>query len=107
MRDDQRHLVRIWLQFTGIGLLVGLGYTFTMSMFPIRKLDLNLLKPLPDSRPVPPQPTHTDRSPSSSDPSEPSEPADAADALPKRSLPPGCSVPPGGGPPVTSNFQPC
>ena len=104
MRDDQRRLVRIWLQFTGIGLLVGLGYTFTMSMFPLRKLDLNLLKPLPDSRPVPPQPNHTDRSPSSSDPSEP---ADAADALPKRSLPPGCSVPPGGGPPVTSNFQPC
>lgn len=104
MRDDQRRLVRIWLQFTGIGLLVGLGYTFTMSMFPLRKLDLNLQKPLPDSRPVPPQPNHTDRSPSSSDPSEP---ADAADALPKRSLPPGCSVPPGGGPPVTSNFQPC
>ena len=104
MRDDQRRLVRIWLQFTGIGLLVGLGYTFTMSLFPLRKLDLNLLKPLPDSRPVPPQPNHTDRSPSSSDPSEP---ADAADALPKRSLPPGCSVPPGGGPPVTSNFQPC
>lgn len=104
MRDDQRRLVRIWLQFTGIGLLVGLGYTFTMSMFPLRKLDLNLLKPLPDSRPVPPQPNHTDRSPSSSDPSEP---AAAADALPKRSLPPGCSVPPGGGPPVTSNFQPC
>ena len=84
MNNRQRQLLIAFSASMGLGLLGGLAFNVTSQLIRPGKLDLG--------------------------PASPGGPALQAPALPEQntgSSDPGCVVPPGGGPPVTPNFQPC
>jgi len=84
MNNRQRQLLIAFSASMGLGLLGGLAFNVTSQLIRPGKIDLG--------------------------PASPGEPALQAPALPEQntsSSDPGCVVPPGGGPPVTTNFQPC
>jgi len=84
MNNRQRQLLIAFSASMGLGLLGGLAFNVTSQLSRPGKSDLG--------------------------PTSPGEPALQGPALPEQntgSLDPGCLVPPGGGPPVTKNFQPC
>ena len=87
MNDRQRELLFVFAASTGVGLIGGLAYNVTSNVVVPSKIDLHPASPEQQSRPIIQQPSPPERR----DPS-------AA---------PGCVVPPGGGPPVTRDFQPC
>ena len=87
MRNRQRQLLVVFLASMGFGLLLGLAYSLTSQMIRPDKIDLYPTSPDRNGQPAvkgPPLPEQN-RGPSDSD----------------------CVVPPGGGPPVTKDFQPC
>jgi len=87
MNSRQRQLLVVFLASIGFGLLIGLVYSFTSQLIRPAKIDLDQVSPKQQSKPAfkgPPSPQQH-KGPSESD----------------------CAVPPGGGPPVTQDFQPC
>ena len=87
MNNRQRQLLVVFLASMGFGLLGGLAYSVTSQMIRPGKIDLDRALPDPNSMPTmkgAPLPLQN-RRPTGSD----------------------CVVPPGGGPPVTKDFQPC
>ena len=87
MNNRQRQLLVVFLASMGVGLLGGLAYNVTSQLIRPDTVELD-----------------------QADPEETSRPAFKGPALPeqnKRLLAPDCVVPPGGGPPVTKDFQPC
>ncbi|AII49272.1 hypothetical protein KR52_08960 [Synechococcus sp. KORDI-52] len=87
MNNRQRQLLFVFLASMGLGLLAGLAYTFTSQMIRPAKIDLDPALPDQNRRPEPMGPPPPEQTPG---------PAEAD-----------CAVPPGGGPPVTQDFQPC
>ena len=87
MNNRQRQLLVVFLASMGVGLLGGLAYNVTSRL--IRPDTMDLHKASPDQK---------------------SRPAFKVPALPEQNsglADPDCVVPPGGGPPVTKDFQPC
>jgi len=83
MNNRQRQILVAFLASMGLGLLGGLAFNVTSQLIRPGKIDLG--------------------------PASPGGPGQSP-ALPEQntgSSDPGCVVPPGGGPPVTTNFQPC
>ena len=87
MNNRQRQLLVVFLASMGFGLLGGLAYRVTSQMIRPGKIDLNRSSPDQQIRPA-----------------LKGAPLPAKNRLPKGS---DCVVPPGGGPPVTKDFQPC
>ena len=87
MNHRQRQLLVVFLASMGVGLLGGLAYNVTSQLIRPARIDLDLETRDHKSRPSLKGPSlpEQNRGPSDSD----------------------CVVPPGGGPPVTKNFQPC
>lgn len=87
MNNRQRQLLVVFVASMGFGLLLGLAYSLTSQM--IRPDKIDLYPTSPDRRGQPsvkgPLLLEQNRGLSDSD----------------------CVVPPGGGPPVTKDFQPC
>ena len=87
MNHRQRQLLVVFLASMGLGLLGGLAFTVTSQWIRPARIDLDQETRDHKRRPSlkgPPLPEQN-RGPSDAD----------------------CVVPPGGGPPVTKNFQPC
>ena len=87
MNNRQRQLLVVFLASMGFGLLGGLAYRVTSQMIMPGKIDLNRTSPDQQIRPA-----------------VKGAPFPAQNSRPKGS---DCVVPPGGGPPVTKEFQPC
>ena len=87
MNNRQRQLLVVSLASMGFGLLGGLAYRVTSQMIRPGKIDLNRTSPDQQIRPA-----------------VKGAPFPAQNSRPKGS---DCVVPPGGGPPVTKEFQPC
>ena len=87
MTNRQRQLLVVFLASMGLGLLGGLAYNVTSQLIRPDKIDLDQASPEQISRPAFKGPVLPESNRGSSD----------AD----------CVVPPGGGPPVTKDFQPC
>ena len=84
MNNRQRQILVAFSASMGLGLLGGLAFNVTSQLIRPGKIDLG--------------------------PASPGGPGLQAPVLPEQktgSSDPGCVVPPGGGPPVTENFQPC
>ena len=84
MNNRQRQILVAFSASMGLGLLGGLAFNVTSQLIRPGKTDLG--------------------------PESPGGPALQGPGLPEQntgSSDPGCVVPPGGGPPVTTNFQPC
>lgn len=107
-------------------LTIGLGgtalfaYFTTLSLFKTEKIDLRTVRPPVDSRSAPAALTPPNRwtDEANNGPSSPGSAATlntathdpAATDQPDQNVadrPPGCNVPPGGGPPVNALFEPC
>ena len=87
MNNRRRQLLFVFLASMGFGLLGGLAYRVTSQLIRPGKIDLNRASPDQQIRP-----------------------AVKAAPLPGQNRRPqgaDCVVPPGGGPPVTKDFQPC
>ena len=87
MNNLQRQLLVVFLASMGVGLLGGLAYNVTSRLIRPDTIDLDEASPDQNSRP-----------------------AFKGPALPEQNsgiAAPDCVVPPGGGPPVTKDFQPC
>jgi len=87
MNNHQRQLLVAFLASMGLGLLGGLAFHLTSQLIRPDKVDLDQSSPDQNNRPAfkgPALPEHN-RGVSDAD----------------------CFVPPGGGPPVTRDFQPC
>ena len=87
MNNRQRQLLGVFCASMAFGLLLGLAYSLTSEMLRPGKVDLDPRSPDPNGLPAvkgPPLP-------------EPNRGASDVD----------CVVPPGGGPPITRDFQPC
>ena len=78
MNNRQRQLLIAFTASMGLGLLGGLAFNVTSQ----------LIRP-------------------GLGPASPEGPVLQGPALPEQKTDPGCFVPPGGGPAVTKNFQPC
>ena len=87
MTNRQRQLLVVFLASMGLGLLGGLAYNVTSQLIRPDKIDLDPASAVQNSRPAFKGPALPESNRGSSD----------AD----------CVVPPGGGPPVTKDFQPC
>lgn len=83
MNNRQRQVLVAFSASMGLGLLGGLAFNVTSQLIRPGKIDLA--------------------------PASPGGPTLQGPALPEQtgSSDPGCVIPPGGGPPVTTNFQPC
>ena len=87
MNNRQRQLLGVFCASLGFGLLLGLAYSLTSQMIRPGKVDLDPMSPDQKGLPAvkgPPLP-------------EPNRGTSDVD----------CVVPPGGGPPITRDFQPC
>ena len=87
MNNHQRQLLVVFLASMGVGLLGGLAYNVTSRLIRPDTIDLDEASPDQKSRPA------------FKGPALPEQNSGLAD--------PDCVVPPGGGPPVTKDFQPC
>ena len=87
MTNRQRQLLVVFLASMGLGSLGGLAYNVTSQLIRPDKIHLDQASPEQNSRPAFKGPALPESNRGSSD----------AD----------CVVPPGGGPPVTKDFQPC
>ena len=87
MTNRQRQLLAVFLASMGLGLLGGLAFNVTSRLIRPDTIDLDPASAVQNSRP-----------------------AFKGPALPELNRGSGdsdCVVPPGGGPPVTKDFQPC
>ena len=92
-----QHFPSLWKRrglFALAGVLTGLSYGLTLSILQPQKLDLKSFT-TPEPQAITPEPI---RAGDSRNDTQPTTQADLSD---------GCSVPPGGGPPVNANFEPC
>ena len=87
MTNRQRQLLAVFLASMGLGLLGGLAFNVTSRLIRPDTIDLDEASPDQNSRPA------------FKGPALPEQNSGIAD--------PDCVVPPGGGPPVTKDFQPC
>ena len=87
MNNRQRQLLVVFLASMGLGLLGGLAYNVTSQLITPDKVDLDQASPDQKRKPV------------FKDPPLPEQNRGSSEA--------DCVVPPGGGPPVTNDFQPC
>jgi hypothetical protein len=109
-------------QVMAIALVVSVAYTGTLGLLQQKKIDLNGLEQEQELRRIPKveHPNEWPRKPKSSittkvkseSPSTPQQTKpkeiDSNDLESEQpQTEPGCSTPPGGGPPVTSDFKPC
>ena len=84
MNNRRRQLLVAFSVSMGLGLLGGFAFNVTSQLIRLGKIDLG--------------------------PASPGGPALQGPALHEQNKglsDPGCVIPPGGGPPVTTNFQPC
>ena len=106
-----------------IGGTAGLAYSLTLSLIKPEKIDLRNVSPQDDPREEPAAtviPNRWNANPvKASDPklrqNQPDTPntsdsqadEEAKPTEQQVTLPPGCSIPPGGGPPINAAFEPC
>ena len=86
-QNHQRHLLVVFLASMGLGLVGGLAFNVTSQLIRPEKIDLDQASPEQNSRPALKGPPLPESNRGSTDVD--------------------CVVPPGGGPPVTKDFQPC
>ena len=109
-------------QVMAVALVVGVAYTSTMGLLTQKKIDLNGLGQEQELRPTP-RGTHPNEwprkpmgttapkvkaeSPSSPQQTKPKDIAPNELESEQSQTASGCSTPPGGGPAITSDFEPC
>ena len=109
-------------QVIAVALMIGVAYSSTLGLLKPKKIDLHNHEQEQEVRPTPkvehpnawpPKPkTSVDPNmkvgpPSTQQLTKPKD-VDTNELEPKQpKTAPGCSTPPGGGPPVTADFQPC
>ena len=109
-------------QVMAVALMIGVAYSSTLGLLKPKKIDLYKLEQEQEVRPTPkvehpnawpPKPKtgvgpNMKAEPLSTQQQTKPKDVDAKELEPKQpKTAPGCSTPPGGGPPVTTDFQPC
>lgn len=96
-----QHFPSLWKRrglFALAGVLTGLSYGLTLAILQPQKIDLKSFT-TPEPQAITPEPIRAiDSRDNRHDDIQATTQADLSD---------GCSVPPGGGPPVNANFEPC
>lgn len=109
-------------QVMAIALVVSVAYTGTLGLLQQKKIDLNGLEQEQELRRIP-KVEHPNEWPGKAKSSITTKVKSESPSTPQQTKPqeidsndleseqpqtePGCSTPPGGGPPVTSDFKPC
>ena len=97
-------------QVMAVALLVVVAYTSTMGFLKQKKIDLYDLEQKQKVRPRPKDnvdPKLKSKPPSTEQTTKPKEIDSNGGEQEQKQSRPGCSTPPGGGPPVTADFNPC
>ena len=100
-----QHFPSLWKRrglFALAGVLTGLSYGLTLAILQPQKLDLKSFT-TPEPQAITPEPIRADDSLENRLENR----RDDIQATTQADLSDGCSVPPGGGPPVNANFEPC